>query len=117
LRSKYESLARSYDVLIAGEKVAMLEGQGAIGANYAVLDVAERLGAGVITALLGKEVVPGDVPYHTQQLGLLGSRPSYDMMQNCDTLLLVGTNFPYGEFMPPTGNARAVQIDLSARQL
>jgi len=111
------SLARAAEVLNAGEKVAMLVGQGAIGATDAVLDVAERLGAGVITALLGKEVVPGDVPYHTQQLGLLGSRPSYDMMQNCDTLLLVGTNFPYGEFMPPTGNARAVQIDLSARHL
>src|SRR5690625_5171744 len=95
----------------------MLVGQGAIGATDEVLEVAERLGAGVSTALLGKQVVPGDIPYHTQQLGLLGSRPSYDMMQDCDTLLMVGTNFPYGEFLPPTGQARAVQIDISPRHL
>lgn len=111
------ALAEAAAVLNAGEKVAMLVGQGAIGATDEVLAVADRLGAGVTTALLGKQVVPGDVAYHTQQLGLLGSRPSYDMMQNCDTLLMVGTNFPYGEFMPPTGNARAVQIDLSPRHL
>ncbi len=71
----------------------------------------------IITALLGKDVVPADVPFHTQQLGLLGSRPSYDMMQDCDTLLLVGTNFPYGEFLPTTGQARAVQIDTSPGHL
>ena len=95
----------------------MLVGQGAIGATDEILALADRLGAGITTALLGKQVVPGDVPDHTQQLGLLGSRPSYDMMQYCDTLLMVGTNFPYGEFLPPTGNARAVQIDLSPRHL
>lgn len=112
-----DALAEAAAVLNAGEKVAMLVGQGAIGATDEVLAVADRLGAGVATALLGKQVVPGDVAYHTQQLGLLGSRPSYEMMQDCDTLLLIGTNFPYGEFMPPTGNARAVQIDLSPRHL
>lgn len=112
-----DALADAAAVLNAGEKVAMLVGQGAIGATDEVLAVADRLGAGVATALLGKQVVPGDVAYHTQQLGLLGSRPSYEMMQDCDTLLMVGTNFPYGEFMPPTGNARAVQIDLSPRHL
>src|SRR5699024_8976974 len=117
LRPDDGSLARTAEVLNAGEKVAMLVGQGAIGANDAVLNVDERIGGGIITAQIGKQAIPGNVPYHTQQLGLLGSRPSYDMMQNCDTLLLVGTNFPYGEFMPPTGNARAVQIDLSARHL
>ena len=84
----------------------MLVGQGALDATDQVLAVAERLGAGVITALLGKGAVPGDVPYHTQQLGLLGSKPSYDMMQDCDTLLMVGTNFPYAEFLPPPGQAR-----------
>src|SRR5699024_11574210 len=104
VRADSGTLTLAGEVLNAGEKGATLVAQGAIGATDAVLDVAEPLGAGVITALLGKEVVPGDVPYHTQQLGLLGSRPSYDMMQSCDTLLLVGTNFPYGEFMPPTGN-------------
>jgi pyruvate dehydrogenase (quinone) len=112
-----EDLERAAAVLNAGEKVAMLVGQGARGATDEVLAVAERLGAGIITALLGKDVVPGDVPHHTQQLGLLGSRPSYDMMQDCDTLLLVGTNFPYGEFLPKTGQARAVQIDTSSGHL
>lgn len=106
-----DSLLHAAEVLNAGSRVAMIVGQGARGARAEVLAVAERLGAGIITALLGKDVVPGDVPYHTQQLGLLGSRPSYDMMQDCDTLLLVGTNFPYAEFLPETGRARAVQID------
>lgn len=117
LRPDDDALARAAEVLNSGEKVAMLVGQGAIGATDEVIAVAKRLGAGVITTLLGKQVVPGDVGYHTQQLGLLGSRPSYDMMQKCDTLLMVGTNYPYGEFMPPTGRARAVQIDLSPRHL
>ncbi|NHA69150.1 thiamine pyrophosphate-requiring protein [Phycicoccus flavus] len=106
-----DSLREAAEVLNAGSKVAMLVGQGARGARAEVLAVAERLGAGIITALLGKDVVPGDVPYHTQQLGLLGSRPSYEMMQDCDTLLLVGTNFPYAEFLPESGAVRAVQID------
>ncbi len=82
-----------------------------------VIQVAERLGAGIITALLGKGAVDGAVPYHTQQLGLLGSRPSWDMMQHCDTLLMVGTNYPYSEFLPAVGQARGVQIDLSPRHL
>ncbi len=112
-----DELRRAAEVLNAGSKVAMLVGQGALGATDEVLAVADRLGAGVITALLGKGAVPGDVPYHTQQLGLLGSKPSYDMIQDCDTLLMVGSNFPYGEFMPQTGQARGVQIDLKPRHL
>lgn len=112
-----DSLKQAAAVLNAGSKVAMLVGQGARGATDEVLAVAEKLGAGIVTALLGKEVVPGDVPYHTQQLGLLGSRPSYEMMQDCDTLLMVGTNFPYAEFLPETGQARAVQIDISPEHL
>jgi pyruvate dehydrogenase (quinone) len=112
-----DELARAAEVLNAGEKVAMLVGEGALAATDEVLRVAERLGAGVVTALLGKAAVPGDVPYHTQQLGLLGSKPSYDMMQGCDTLLMVGSNFPYSEFLPPTGQARGVQIDLKPRHL
>jgi pyruvate dehydrogenase (quinone) len=112
-----DELARAAAVLNAGEKVAMLVGEGALAATDEVLAVAERLGAGIVTALLGKAAVPGDVPYHTQQLGLLGSKPSYDMMQNCDTLLMVGSNFPYTEFLPPTGAARGVQIDLKPRHL
>ena len=104
-------------MLNAGKQVAMIVGEGAMGATDEVLAVADRLGAGIITALLGKAVVPGDVPHHTQQLGLLGSKPSYDMMQDCDTLLMVGANFPYAEFLPPTGQARGVQIDLKPRHL
>jgi pyruvate dehydrogenase (quinone) len=105
------------EVLNAGSKVAMLVGAGARGATEEVLAVAEKLGAGIITSLLGKDVVPGDVPHHTQQLGLLGSKPSYDMMQDCDTLLMVGSNFPYAEFLPAQGQARGVQIDLAPRNL
>ena len=112
-----EELARAAAVLNDGAKIAMLVGQGALDATDEILAVARRLGAGVVTALLGKAAVPGDVPFHTQQLGLLGSRPSYDMMQECDTLLMVGTNFPYSEFLPPTGQARGVQIDLLPRHL
>ncbi len=110
-------LRRAAEVLNAGSRVAMFVGQGARGATDEVIAVAEQLGAGIITALLGKDVVPGDLPYHTQQLGLLGSRPSYDMMQDCDTLLMVGSNYPYAEFLPKTGQARGVQIDLSPRHL
>lgn len=113
----HDELARAAAVLNAGTKVAMLVGQGALDATDEVLAVADRLGAGIITALLGKGAVPGDVPYHTQQLGLLGSKASWDMMQNCDTLLMVGSNYPYSEFLPPTGQARAVQIDLLPRHL
>lgn len=112
-----DEIEKAAEVLNAGEKVAMLVGQGARGATDEVLAVAEKLGAGIITALLGKDVVPADVPYHTQQLGLLGSRASYEMMQDCDTLLMVGTNYPYAEFLPPTGRARAVQIDMSPAHL
>ncbi len=112
-----DELARAAAVLNAGRRVVMMVGQGALDATDEVIAVAERLGAGVITALLGKAAVPGDLPYHTQQLGLLGSKPSWDMMQNCDTLLMVGSNFPYSEFMPPTGQARGVQIDLLPRHL
>src|SRR5699024_3295235 len=108
---------RAAEVLNSGSKVAMMVGEGARGAREEVVAVAERLGAGITTALLGKDVVPGDLPYHTQQLGLLGSRPSYDMMQECDTLLMVGTNFPYAEFLPKTGQARGVQIALSPANL
>ncbi|MFD2190584.1 thiamine pyrophosphate-requiring protein [Pistricoccus aurantiacus] len=112
-----DELRRAAEVLNSGKKVAMLVGQGALGATDEVLAVAEKLGAGIITALLGKSVVPGNVPYHTQQLGLLGSKPSYDMMEECDTLLMIGSNHPYPEFLPKTGQARGVQIDLSPKHL
>ena len=112
-----EEIERAAAVLNAGQKVAMIVGEGALGARREIIDVAERLGAGVITALLGKGAVDGAVPFHTQQLGLLGSKPSWELMQGCDTLLMVGTNYPYSEFLPPTGQARGVQIDLAPRHL
>jgi pyruvate dehydrogenase (quinone) len=113
----HTEIERAASVLNAGSKVAMLVGQGARGATDEVITVAERLGAGIITALLGKDVVPANVPYNAEQLGLLGSSAAYNMMQDCDTLLMVGSNFPYGEFMPPTGQVRGVQIDLIPEHL
>lgn len=104
-------------ILNAGKKVVVMVGHGANGATDEVLKVAELTGAGIITALRGKQVVPSDVPYHAQQLGLLGSRPSLEMMKDCDTLLLLGTNYPYGQFLPKTGQARAIQVDLKPEQM
>ena len=112
LRPPLEDISRAAAILNEGKKVAMLVGAGARGAGEEVVAVAEALGAGIITALRGKDVVSSDVPYHTQHLGLLGSRPSLRMSKECDTLFLIGTNYPYGKFLPETGQARAVQIDL-----
>jgi pyruvate dehydrogenase (quinone) len=112
-----DDIAQAAAVLNEGRRIVMLVGQGALGATDEVLAVADRCGAGIVTALLGKAVVPGDVPYHAQQLGLLGSKPSYDMMRDCDTLLMVGSNFPYAEFLPDTGQARGVQIDMAPANL
>jgi pyruvate dehydrogenase (quinone) len=110
-------LRRAADVLNAGEKVAMLVGQGAKYAAAEVLDVADVLGAGIAKALNGRAVVPDDVPFVTGAIGLLGTKPSDDMMQSCDTLLMIGTSFPYSEWLPEPGQARAVQIDIDARNL
>src|ERR671922_965831 len=112
-----EDLRRAAGVLNAGERVAMLVGQGAKGATDEVLAVADVLGAGIAKALNGRAVVPDDVPYVTGSIGLLGTRPSDDMMQGCDTLLMVGTSFPYSEWLPEAGQARAVQIDIDARNV
>ena len=112
-----DEIDRAAAVLNAGRKVAMLVGAGAVGATDEILAVADKLGAGVITSLLGKDVVPGDVPYHTQQAGLLGSRPSHDLLRDCDTFFMIGSNYPYTEFLPETGQARGVQIDLSPENL
>jgi pyruvate dehydrogenase (quinone) len=110
-------LRRAADVLNAGEKVAMLVGAGALGAAGEVVETAERLGAGVAKALLGKAVLPDDLPYVTGAIGLLGTQPSWDLMRECDTLLIVGSRFPYSEFLPPEGQARGVQIDLDPTML
>ncbi|GAB3966065.1 thiamine pyrophosphate-requiring protein [Actinoallomurus acanthiterrae] len=108
-------IERAAEVLNAGEKVAMLVGQGARGAAAEVRQVAELTGAGVAKALLGKDVLPDTLPYVTGAIGLLGTRPSYEMMQDCDTLLIVGSNFPYSQFLPEFGQARAVQIDVNGK--
>jgi len=104
-------------VLNEGEKVAILVGAGALSATDEVIEVAELLGAGVAKALLGKAVLPDDLLYVTGSIGLLGTRPSWDMMSDCDTLLMIGSRFPYSEFLPREGQARGVQIDLDPTML
>jgi len=110
-------LKRAANVLNAGSKVAMLVGAGAMYATDAVIAVADRLGAGCAKALLGKAVLPDDLPWVTGTIGLLGTRPSNDLMRECDTLFMIGSTFPYGEFLPKAGNARGVQIDVDGRNL
>jgi pyruvate dehydrogenase (quinone) len=110
-------LARAAEILNAGKKVAMLVGAGALGATDEVIAVAERLSAGCAKALLGKAVLPDDLPWVTGPIGLLGTEPSYKLMMECDTLLMVGSAFPYSEFLPKEGKARGVQIDIDAGML
>jgi pyruvate dehydrogenase (quinone) len=112
-----EDLQRAADILNAGKKVAVLSGAGALRATDEVIEICEKLGAGVAKPLLGKASVPDDLPYVTGSIGLLGTKPSWDLMQGCDTLLLIGTTFPYSEFLPPDGQARAVQIDIAPRSV
>jgi pyruvate dehydrogenase (quinone) len=110
-------LRRAAGVLNEGSKVAMLVGAGALHATDEVIEIADILGAGVAKALLGRAVVPDDLPFVTGQIGLLGTRPSWDMMMTCDTLLMVGSSFPYSEFLPEEGQARGVQIDADGKML
>ncbi|WP_435062251.1 thiamine pyrophosphate-requiring protein [Amycolatopsis thermoflava] len=112
-----DELGRAADILNEGEKVAILIGQGARNAAAEVREIAELTGAGVAKALLGKDVLPDDLPYVTGSIGLLGTRPSYEMMQDCDTLLIVGSNFPYSQFLPEYGKARAIQIDIDGSMI
>jgi pyruvate dehydrogenase (quinone) len=112
-----DDLRRAAEVLNAGSKVAILIGQGARHATDEVIEVAELLGAGVAKALNGRAALPDDLPFVTGSIGLLGTKPSDDMMQGCDTLLMVGTSFPYSEWLPEPGKARAVQIDVDAGRL
>ena len=112
-----QDLRRAADVLNSGQKVAMLVGAGALEASDEVMEVAEILGAGVAKALLGKAVIPDDLPYCTGPIGLLGSKPSWDMMVECDTLLMVGSSFPYSEFLPKEGQARGVQIEIDPKMV
>jgi pyruvate dehydrogenase (quinone) len=110
-------LREAADVLNSGSKVAMLVGAGALDATDEVIAVAQRLQAGVAKALLGKAAVPDDLPFVTGSIGLLGTKPSWDLMKNCDTLLMVGSSFPYSEFLPEPGAARGVQIDIDGTRL
>ena len=110
-------LRQAAAVLNEGKKVAILVGSGALAATDEIVAVAEKLQAGVSKALLGKAAVPDDLPFVTGSLGLLGTKPSWDMMKECDTLLMVGSSFPYSEFLPKPGSARGVQIDLDATRL
>lgn len=112
-----EDLQKAADILNEGKKVAFLVGAGAIGAGEEVAEVADLLGCGVTKALLGKAVLPDDLPFVTGGLGLLGTTPSWNVMMNCDTLLMVGSSFPYGEFLPKEGQARGIQIDIDGRMV
>ena len=110
-------LHRAAEVLNGGKRVAILVGAGALNATNEVIVVADRLEAGAAKALLGKAVLPDDLPWVTGSIGLLGTKPSYDMMMECDTLLMIGSGFPYSEFLPKEGQARGVQIDLAPDML
>jgi pyruvate dehydrogenase (quinone) len=112
-----EGLQAAAKVLNEGTKVAMLVGAGCLNATDEVIAVADRLGAGLAKALLGKAAVPDDLPFVTGGIGLLGTKPSWDLMQECDTFLMVGSAFPYSEFLPKPGHARGVQIDIKGEML
>jgi pyruvate dehydrogenase (quinone) len=110
-------LQKAADILNEGKKVAMLIGAGALGASKEVKEIAELLGAGVAKALLGRAALPDDLPYVTGAIGLLGTKPSWDLMMDCDTLLMIGSSFPYSEFLPDEGKAKGVQIDIDNRMV
>ncbi|MDQ1006317.1 pyruvate dehydrogenase (quinone) [Streptomyces sp. V4I23] len=112
-----EDLERAADVLNSGERVAVLIGQGARGARAEVERLADVLGAGVAKALLGKDALSDDLPYVTGAIGLLGTRPSYELMRDCDTLLMIGSSFPYTQFLPELDQARGVQIDIDPHMI
>jgi pyruvate dehydrogenase (quinone) len=114
---KHEDLEQAAELLNSGKKVAILVGAGALGATDEVMQVADMLGAGVAKALLGKAVLPDELPYVTGAIGLLGTKPSWDLMTGCDTFLMIGSRFPYSEFLPKEGQARAVQIDIDPKML
>jgi pyruvate dehydrogenase (quinone) len=112
-----DDLRRAAEVLNSGKKVAMLVGAGCKGATDNVVAIADKLGAGCAKALLGKEVLPDTLPWVTGSIGLLGTKPSYDLMMECDTFLMLGSGFPYSEFLPKEGQARGVQVDIDPAML
>ena len=110
-------LDKAAEIISAGKKIGILVGHGAKGAGDEIVALAEKTGACIVTALRGKQVVSSEVPYHTQQLGLLGTLPSSDIMKECDTLLMLGSNYPYSQYLPETGQAKAIQVDLRPTNL
>nr|WP_295739199.1 thiamine pyrophosphate-requiring protein [uncultured Acidocella sp.] len=112
-----EGLQKAAAVLNEGKKVAILVGAGALNATDEVIEIANRLGAGVAKALLGKAALPDELSFVTGGIGLLGTKPTWDMMKGCDTLLMIGSAFPYSEFLPEPGKARGVQIDIDGANL
>ena len=112
-----DELAAAAEVLNSGRKVAILVGVGARDAGAEVIDVADALGAPIVKTLPGKHVVPDDHPLCMGGLGLLGTKPSEEVMEECDTLLMVGTSYPYGTYLPEPGQARVVQIDVDASRI
>ena len=117
VRPREHDLDQAARVLNAGSRVAILAGQGARGAADELTKVADVLGAGIAKALLGKDILPDDLSFVTGSIGLLGTRPSYELMRGCDTLLIVGSSFPYSEWLPEEGQARCVQIDIDGSAL
>jgi pyruvate dehydrogenase (quinone) len=112
-----EDLQKAADILNSSQKIAILVGAGAMNAGKEVIEIAELLGAGIAKALLGKAVISDDLPYVTGAIGLLGTKPSWDLMQDCDALLMIGSSFPYSEFLPKEGKARGIQIDIDGKML
>lgn len=112
-----QDLENASTILNTGKKIAILVGAGAKGASNEIIEIAELLGAGVAKALLGKDVIPDEVPFVTGSIGLLGTKPSWDLMSECDTLFMIGSSFPYTEFLPKEGQAKGVQIDIKQRML
>ena len=114
---KEADLRRAAEILSEGKKIAILAGQGALRATDALEQIADHLGAPIVKALLGKAAVPDDSPFTTGGIGLLGTKPSQEALENCDTLLMVGSSFPYIEFLPKPGKAKAIQIDLDPARI
>ncbi|WP_028747919.1 thiamine pyrophosphate-requiring protein [Rhizobium mesoamericanum] len=112
-----DDLRDAADILNAGDRVAILAGAGALRATDQLIEVSDRLGAGAAKALLGKAALPDELPWVTGSIGLLGTKPSWDLMNDCDTLLMVGSGFPYSEFLPAEGQVKAVQIDIDPAML
>src|SRR5437588_150453 len=117
VRPREDQIQRAAEVLNAGERVAIVIGQGAGAAADEVIAAADLLGAGVAKALNGRWVLPDDLPFVTGPIGLLGSKPTNEMIEGCDTLFMIGTSFPYAEWLPEEGQARGVQIDIDGRNL